>query len=59
MSTCKATKKLDLPKQSKVEVVVRNGTLRDPYDRWVYLDGEFGLIELPVVGGNGTNATRA
>lgn len=58
VSTCKATKKLGLPKQSKIEVAVRNATLRDPYDRWIYLNAEFGLIELPAVGGDGMNVTR-
>lgn len=58
VNSCKATKILGLPKQSKLEVNVRNAILRDPYDSWVYLDKDFELIELPTKPGNGTNSTR-
>ena len=57
VSSCKATKVLGLPRQSRLEVAVRNATLRDRYEEWVYLDGELEVIEVPKNqsgGGNGT-----
>jgi inorganic pyrophosphatase len=47
VSSSKATKKLDLPKKSKIEPPFWNTTLRARYDQWVYLDKDFKLIQLP------------